>query len=214
MTTLSSDSSELRRVLDELFNEEELRNLCADLQVDYDSLPGSGKAAKARELVGYFERQGRVQELMTFVKKERRNAFPDADKRGKYYIASGKPGGSVAERLHVNDIVGNSLELAEDFNQADFIIVDLDNPPPNWLKYLVEAQQPYSDVVFVTFDTDLPSRDPIELDGKNILEIFKRSYREDQILVCKGPGELSGALKHIARTLKMFKDSNRLATHA
>jgi len=37
--------------MDQHFDAEELRTLCADLCVDYDNLQGEGKAAKARELV-------------------------------------------------------------------------------------------------------------------------------------------------------------------
>jgi predicted RecB family endonuclease len=37
-------------------NDEELRTLCADLGVEYDDLPASGRANKARELVAFLER--------------------------------------------------------------------------------------------------------------------------------------------------------------
>lgn len=63
----------LRKVLNDSFNEDELRDLCFDLQIDYDSLPGSGKAAKARELVTYSERHGRYADLVRRVKELRQN---------------------------------------------------------------------------------------------------------------------------------------------
>lgn len=40
--------TQLRQLLDERFCDGELRTLCFDLNVDYDDLPGSGKADKAR----------------------------------------------------------------------------------------------------------------------------------------------------------------------
>jgi hypothetical protein len=43
----------LRKILDERFSESDLRTLCFDLHVDYQSLPGEGKADKARELIQY-----------------------------------------------------------------------------------------------------------------------------------------------------------------
>ncbi len=45
--------------------------MCFDLQVDYDSLRGEGKAGKARELVAQAERIGRLAELEAAVRRER-----------------------------------------------------------------------------------------------------------------------------------------------
>jgi len=45
------------------FSKEELRDLCFDLGVKYDDLPGEGAAAKAREVVKYLERQCRIPDL-------------------------------------------------------------------------------------------------------------------------------------------------------
>jgi len=55
--------SELRQQLVDRFNEEELRTLSFDLAVDYESLPAQGKAGKARELIAFLERTGRLPEL-------------------------------------------------------------------------------------------------------------------------------------------------------
>ncbi len=56
--------TELRKILDERFSEGELRTLCFDLGMDYDTLPGQGKADKARELLSYLERRKRIPELV------------------------------------------------------------------------------------------------------------------------------------------------------
>ena len=58
------DRKHLRQLLTECFDEEDLRTLCFDLRVDYDSLRGEGKAARARELVLYLEKRGRIPELV------------------------------------------------------------------------------------------------------------------------------------------------------
>jgi hypothetical protein len=55
---------ELRERIIEYFNQDEVHALCSDLDVDYDTLEGTGKASKARELVAYLERRGRIRELM------------------------------------------------------------------------------------------------------------------------------------------------------
>ncbi len=58
-------------LLDEHFNLEEFRTLCLTLDVKYDNLGGEGKIHKARELLTYLERRGRLFELVRLVKKER-----------------------------------------------------------------------------------------------------------------------------------------------
>jgi hypothetical protein len=55
--------SRLRQVLAERFSDGELRTLCFDLGIEYDDLPGEGKADKARELVAYLERRDRIPDL-------------------------------------------------------------------------------------------------------------------------------------------------------
>jgi hypothetical protein len=62
---------ELRRILTARFSDGELRTLCFDLGIDYDALPGEGKADKARELVAYFKRRGRIPELIDMGKRVR-----------------------------------------------------------------------------------------------------------------------------------------------
>jgi hypothetical protein len=47
----SYDQVTLLQILETRFNDGELRKLCFFLDIDYDSLPGAGKADKARELV-------------------------------------------------------------------------------------------------------------------------------------------------------------------
>ncbi len=72
MNNLSKDHrTDLRQILTERFDEGELRTLCFDLGIDYDSLGGSGKADKARELIAYSERHHSVAELIRVAKNQR-----------------------------------------------------------------------------------------------------------------------------------------------
>jgi hypothetical protein len=64
----------LRQLLSTHFNTEELKTLCFDLVVDFENLPAQGKAGKARELVTYLERLGRIPELVALCCEQR----PDA----------------------------------------------------------------------------------------------------------------------------------------
>jgi hypothetical protein len=68
---IRASSARLREFLNNHYNEDELRDLCIDLEVDYDDLPGSGKKGKVRELVGYFERRGRLSELEKAARERR-----------------------------------------------------------------------------------------------------------------------------------------------
>lgn len=61
----------LRRILSERFSDGELRNLCFDLGIDYESFPGNGKSDKARELVALSVRHHRIPELVAAIKDAR-----------------------------------------------------------------------------------------------------------------------------------------------
>lgn len=64
----------LRDCIVEHFSLEELKTMCFDLGIDYDSLEGSGKSDKARELVLSMNRVGRCPELVAYCKENRPNA--------------------------------------------------------------------------------------------------------------------------------------------
>ncbi len=63
--------TQLRQILLDYFDEGELITLCFDLGVDYESLPGAGKANKARDLVAYLQRHGRLAQLISLGQQER-----------------------------------------------------------------------------------------------------------------------------------------------
>jgi hypothetical protein len=65
---------ELRQILTTYFNDEELRTLCQDINVDYDNLRGDGKEAKARELVALLNREDRILDLVRMASQQRPNA--------------------------------------------------------------------------------------------------------------------------------------------
>lgn len=60
----STKLAEVRRLITDRLDIEDLRTLCFDLEVDFDALRGEGKGAKARELVALMARQQRVPELI------------------------------------------------------------------------------------------------------------------------------------------------------
>ena len=67
--------AELRLYVTDHFKGEELRDLCHDLDVDYSRLHGKGQA-KARELVAWLERDGRIDDLVRACERLRPNVPP------------------------------------------------------------------------------------------------------------------------------------------
>lgn len=61
----------LHRKISETFSDSELGTLCRDVGVDYDDLEGFGRAAKAKDLVFYLERRGRIPQLLAQLQQER-----------------------------------------------------------------------------------------------------------------------------------------------
>jgi hypothetical protein len=71
LTPSSRYLTQLRQNLINCFDEDELRTLCFDLDTDYDTLPGQGKAGKARSLVAFLDRRGRLSDLAQVCSRQR-----------------------------------------------------------------------------------------------------------------------------------------------
>ena len=69
------DAKKLRDVLVARFNLAEIETLCFDLDIDADDVPGTTKPEKARELVLYMERRGRLPDLLAAIRKARPNVI-------------------------------------------------------------------------------------------------------------------------------------------
>ncbi len=63
----------LHQLLDKHFDASELKTLCLELGIDYENLPAVGKANKAREMIKYLGRRGRLSELVAIGEKQRPN---------------------------------------------------------------------------------------------------------------------------------------------
>lgn len=61
--------SELRKLITTSFSMGELKGLCQDLDVDFDSLSGDNRDGKALELVSYMKRRNRLPELQSKVQE-------------------------------------------------------------------------------------------------------------------------------------------------
>jgi predicted MPP superfamily phosphohydrolase len=79
--------AKLLQGLTDHFNEEELRTLCFDMGLDYESLPAQGKVGRAREIVAQVERNGRIPNLIERCRLLR----PNVSWTGMLEIESGVP---------------------------------------------------------------------------------------------------------------------------
>jgi hypothetical protein len=66
--------SKLNQILIDHFDDDELQDLCFDLNIDYQNLIGRGKSGKARELVRYSERHGLTYDLVEAAYRKRSHA--------------------------------------------------------------------------------------------------------------------------------------------
>jgi hypothetical protein len=79
---------ELRALLIESFDLEELHSLCFDLDIDFDSLAGSTIDSKARELIAACQRHNRLPDLLAVCRQQRPHiAWPDLPGKSAVYPA-------------------------------------------------------------------------------------------------------------------------------
>ena len=64
-------------ILQNLFSEDELRDLCFTLNVDFEGLPAASKPGKARELIKFCQRHNRPNELYGAVQVKRPYLFEE-----------------------------------------------------------------------------------------------------------------------------------------
>ncbi|MCP4424985.1 MAG: hypothetical protein GY803_10865 [Chloroflexi bacterium] len=102
----------LLQTLEEYFDEEELRTLAFNLDIDYESLPARGKAGKARELALFFQKRNRLSELIDAIQKER----PDIE---RIELAEGIAATTLPEALALyfseEELKTLSFELGVDY---------------------------------------------------------------------------------------------------
>ena len=81
----------LRQGLRTCFNDSELRDLCFDLGVDYESLPGEGKGDKARELIAYLGRRSCIPRLIEKCDLERPQVYWGVMKKKEWHSTAVLP---------------------------------------------------------------------------------------------------------------------------
>ena len=162
------DLAELRQILTAHFDDSELRDLCFDLGVDYESLSGQGKSDKARELVAYFERRGHTLELVKTCRQLRPNASWD----GVLKTTKGVPLQSIPR-----EVLGDASELRT-------LLVEAFLQDPN---YLVRANTYVALKILAEHGAMLLSIDEL----RRFREIESSPYAVQRLIDCYAvvPGE-------------------------
>ncbi len=70
-TPSGAELARIRHALVDSFDLDELRTLCFDLGMDFESLPGQSKPAKAREMVNYWRNRRDLEKLTEAIRVER-----------------------------------------------------------------------------------------------------------------------------------------------
>ncbi len=123
------DLPALRNILVTYFSDSEVRDLCFDLGIDYESLAGEGKAAKARELVAYCQRRDRLTELEAACRRLRPNAFKDSQAASAGPTpaaprAEGQPAGTVVNQSGGVTINAQTVNITGDVTGRDKIVAE------------------------------------------------------------------------------------------
>jgi len=67
----NADPKQVVKALIEYYSTSELKGMCFDIDIDWEDLGGQGKSGKARELVQFADRRGRLGEIVAYVQKTR-----------------------------------------------------------------------------------------------------------------------------------------------
>jgi hypothetical protein len=108
-TAKGSYLTELHQRLNHYFSLEEIRTLCLQLNVDYESVAGEEKSSRIRELLLALARLGRLPELLTLVQQERPLVewppLPD-----DFYRPDSLPTGSKVVPANQYDVYGDVVQ--------------------------------------------------------------------------------------------------------
>lgn len=126
---MTTDSSQylaaLHKQIDRVFNLEEVRTLCFDLGVDFDSVRGEGKSARIRELILQLARQERLQELIDLVRLQRpRTEWADVPETLELpaALANEEPGTVINYAFYGDVVQGDKISVGNISNASGIAI--------------------------------------------------------------------------------------------
>ena len=181
---------QLRQLLVTHFDEGELRTLCFDLDVDYDSLPGEGKANKARELVSYLQRHARLPDLVQIGRKIRSDVpWPLVTEAVSVFAKQVCQVPRARIREHGQNIVLLPRASVESLGISEGSAVELRNRVSGQVRFSFAYS--IDRVCDVSIPQVVRSRLGVSLSGQNELEIKRAEPREWLLAheVCKAPAD-------------------------
>lgn len=117
---------ELLKELRANFSDSELRDLCLELGIDYEDLPGASKADKARELILYLERRDQLPQMLAICRRLRPNVNWDDEATAPATSAAPSNGQAPAQTspatilfLAANPMMTAALRLDEEIRAID-----------------------------------------------------------------------------------------------
>lgn len=190
------------------FNESELRQLCFEVQVDFEDLPPGGRQDKARELVTYLTRRGQL------------NVLDATILQARPFLAAEKP--EVRRDPALDELVGYAFGWLQARPQALLVLDNLEQPERlhepvsrDWIVARLTCP-----VLFTTRRHDLPGCRPVELTVlpkevalKLLLRhrpgVIEQGHMEHQIAksICHSLGYLPLALEVASAHLKLFPNT-------
>ncbi len=119
MTIADAYPAELQGLITVYFSRAELADLCLRLDVNFDSLPDTGLAAQARELVLLLARQNRLPELLEALRAERpRVAWPPVPPGYRPPAAAAPPAPSGGGGFSIGSVTAGNLIIGNDANMT------------------------------------------------------------------------------------------------
>lgn len=118
----------LREIFLDRFNEQELRDLCFDLRVDYDSLLGSGRSDKVRELIAYCVRRKMIGDLLSVVAVRREDVYLTVKNSGILSVGDVRTDNNVECRecgSKFENMIGNINKLQNSIITGDNLLIML-----------------------------------------------------------------------------------------
>ncbi len=111
------DLRKLLRAINDACSEDDLRDLCFELRLDFENLPGTAKKDRARELIIHFDRRKRINVLVAAFQELRPHDILPARDKSNTVIAS-KSFGAIVRMLTREDVHTAVVTFQTDFQAA------------------------------------------------------------------------------------------------
>ena len=173
------DPISLRDVLHDYYSKGEIRTLCYDLFIDYDSLGGRGRSENITELVAYAQRHARLEELATYVRKTRPHVSINTTNTPPPQLASPVSSAQQAPpqtNIHVHgnvtgSVLGGGTLTAENIAGGD---ININANPQDKADFVQQLQELMAFLEKAITDNDFAS----EEDGQDAVDDLKKAVQE------------------------------------